>query len=60
MILTAAEAREIGEALLDAAENSHETKTDQSVVILGKQTVVALPSDTLVDEWEHFARITSS
>lgn len=60
MILTAAEAREIGEALLDAAENSHATNTDQSVIILSKQTVVTVPSDTMVDEWEHLAHVTPS
>ena len=60
MILTTAEAKEIGEALIDAAQKCIEDKTDQSVVVLDNQTAVALPSDTLTDDWDHVAHITRS
>lgn len=42
MILSQAQARELGEALLDAVEAVIKTKIDQAVVILG-HTAVAVP-----------------
>lgn len=60
MILTTAEAKEIGEALIDAAQKSIEDNTDQSVVVLDNQTAVALPSDLMTDDWDHVAHITRS
>lgn len=42
MILSQAQASELGEALLDAAEAVDKTKTDQAIVILGT-TAVAVP-----------------
>jgi hypothetical protein len=42
MILSQAQASELGEALLDAVEAVNKTKIDQAVVILGP-TAVAVP-----------------
>ena len=42
MILSQAQASELGEALLDAAEAVNKTKIDQAVVILG-HTAIAVP-----------------
>jgi len=42
MILSQAQASELGEALLDAVEAVNKTKIDQAVVILG-HTAVAVP-----------------
>lgn len=59
MILTAEQAREIGEALLDAADAVTNKEVCQSVVNIG-EVIVALPADTLVDEWQHIAYVTES
>ena len=42
MILSQAQASELGEALLDAAEAVNKTNIDQAVVILG-HTAIAVP-----------------
>lgn len=60
MILTTTEAKEIGEALIDAAQKSIEDNTDQSVIVLKNHTAIALPSDLMTDDWEHVAYITRS
>ena len=49
MILTTEEAKEIGEALIDAAQKCIEEKTDQSVVVVDNKTAQALPSQLLPD-----------
>ena len=59
MILTAPQAREIGEALLDAAEAADRSKDDQSVII-SKDAAIAVPTDTLVDDWNHIAHVIAS
>ena len=57
MILTAAQAREVGEALLDAAEKCLEKQQHQCVSVLG-DVAVALPQDTLPDIGEPIAYVT--
>lgn len=57
MILTAAEAKEIGEALLDAAEKCLEKQQHQCVSLVGC-VAVALPQDTLPDTGEPIAYIS--
>lgn len=57
MILNAQQAAEIGEALLDAAEAVRNKEQPQSVMVVDK-VVVAVPADTLTDDWEHIAYVS--
>lgn len=59
MILTALQAQEIGEALLDAAEAVLKSDNDQSVVIT-MDAAVAVPTDDLIDDWVHVAQVIPS
>ena len=45
MILDVEQARELGEALLDACENSSRTGDSQSVAFIDERHAVALPLD---------------
>ena len=45
MILKPSIAKEVGEALIDAAQNFEETKVPQTVVIINSNIAVALPLD---------------
>lgn len=45
MILDVGQARELGEALLDACENSTRTGEPQSVAFIDKKHAVAMPLD---------------
>lgn len=56
MILTAAQAQELGEALLDASSALNKTKQEQSVVLLDN-TVVAVPAGDLIDDWQAVAYV---
>lgn len=56
MILTANQAQELGEALLDASSALNETKKAQSVVLLDN-TVVAVPAGDLIDDWTAVAYV---
>ena len=56
MILTAQEAQELGEALLDASCALNETKQDQSVILL-EDKAVAVPAGELIDDWQTVAYI---
>lgn len=50
MILTAAEAQELGEALLDASTALTKTKTVQSVILLNDKAV-SVPTGVHIDDW---------
>jgi hypothetical protein len=56
MILSADQAQELGEALLDASSALNETKQDQSVILL-KDKAVAVPAGDLIDDWPAVAYI---
>jgi hypothetical protein len=56
MILTAAQAQELGEALLDASSAMKETKKEQSVVLLDN-AAVAVPAGDLIDDWTAVAYV---
>jgi hypothetical protein len=56
MILSADQAQELGEALLDASSALIETKQDQSVILL-KDKAVAVPAGDLIDDWPAVAYI---
>lgn len=52
MLLSQAQARELGEALLDAADATKKNQKSQAIVIL-ETTAVAVPfSEDLQDEYE--------
>lgn len=56
MILTAAQAQELGEALLDASDAFNRTETIQSVILMD-QLAVAVPTGDHIDEWEAVVHI---
>lgn len=56
MILSADQAQELGEALLNASSALNETKQEQSVVLLD-DTVVAVPAGDLIDDWTTVAYV---
>ena len=58
MILTPKEAREIGEALIDASETVNEGQNDQKVIVV-KDSAISIQSDLLVDDWETVATVIS-
>lgn len=59
MILNVEQAAEIGEALLDAAEAVKKGEQPQTIMLLD-QIAVAVPADTLIDDWEHIAYVGKS
>jgi len=58
MILTPQQAREIGEALIDASETVSDGQNDQKVIIV-KDSAISIQSDLLVDDWETVATVIS-
>mgnify|MGYP005992624755 FL=1 len=56
MILTAAEAQELGEALLDASNNLTNTDTAQSVVLLNDKAI-SVPTGDHTDDWPTVAYV---
>lgn len=56
MILTAAEAQELGEALLDASTALTKTKTAQSVILLNDKAV-SVPTGAHIDDWPTVAHV---
>jgi len=58
MILSPKQAREIGEALIDASETVSEGQNDQKVIIV-KDSAISIQSDLLVDDWETVATVVS-
>ena len=50
MILTAAEAQELGEALLDASNALIKTENAQSVILLNDKAV-SVPTGDRIDDW---------
>ena len=56
MILTAAEARELGEALLDASNNLTNTDKPQSVVLLNDKAI-SVPAGDHIDDWPTVAYV---
>ena len=57
MILTPTEAKELGEALLDASETVQSAKKDQNVILV-KDTAVSVNADLLMDDWELVATVS--
>ena len=57
MILTPEEAKELGEALVDAAETVQSAKKDQNVILV-KDTAVSVNADLLMDDWELVATVS--
>jgi len=56
MILTAAEAQELGEALLDASNNLTNTDTAQSVILLNDKAI-SVPTGDHIDDWPTVAYV---
>ena len=56
MILTAAQAQELGEALLDAADNLTNTDKPQSVVLLNDKAI-SVPTGDHIDDWPTVAYV---
>ena len=57
MILTPSEAKELGEALVDASETVQRGKKDQNVILV-KDTAVSVNADLLLDDWELVATVS--
>jgi hypothetical protein len=56
MILTAAQAQELGEALLDASNNLTNTDKPQSVVLLNDKAI-SVPTGDHIDDWPTVAYV---
>ena len=56
MILSPDEAKELGEALVDASETVLRAKKDQNVILV-KDTAVSVNADLLIDDWELVATV---
>jgi hypothetical protein len=56
MILTAAQAQELGEALLDASNNLTNKNTAQSVILLNDKAI-SVPTGDHVDDWPTVAYV---
>tara|TARA_Y100000361_G_C11058802_1_gene289321 strand:+ start:157 stop:336 length:180 start_codon:yes stop_codon:yes gene_type:complete len=57
MILTPTEAKELGEALVDASETVLKGQKDQNVILV-KDTAVSVNADLLIDDWELVATVS--
>ncbi len=57
MILSPKQAREIGEALIDASETVTEGQKDQKVIVV-KDAAISVQSDLLIDDWETVATVS--
>ena len=58
MILTPKQAKEIGEALIDASETVNEGQQDHKVIVV-KDAAISIQSDLLIDDWETVATVIS-
>jgi len=56
MILTSAEAQELGEALLDASNSLTKTEEAQSVILFNDRAI-SVPSGDLMDDWPTVAYV---
>jgi hypothetical protein len=56
MILTATEAQELGEALLDASNALIKTENAQSVILMDEKAV-SVPTGDRIDDWPTVAHI---
>jgi len=57
LILSPKQAREIGEALIDASETVTEGQKDQKVIVV-KDAAISVQSDLLIDDWETVATVS--
>ena len=57
MILSPKQAREYGEALIDASEAVTEGQKDHKVIVV-KDAAISIQSDLLIDDWETVATVT--
>ena len=57
MILTPTEAKELGEALVDASETVLKGQKDQNVILV-KDTAVSVNADLMIDDWELVATVS--
>ena len=57
MILTPKQAKEIGEALIDASETVNEGQQDHKVILV-KDTAISIQSDLMIDDWETVATVS--
>ena len=57
MILSPKQAREIGEALIDASETVTEGQKDHKVIVV-KDAAISIESDLLIDDWETVATVS--
>ena len=57
MILSPKQAREIGEALIDASETVTEGQKDHKVIVV-KDAAISVQSDLLIDDWETVATVS--
>ena len=57
MILTPEEAKELGEALVDASETVQRGNKDQNVILV-KDTAVSVNADLMIDDWELVATVS--
>lgn len=58
MILSPKQAREIGEALIDASETVSEGQNDHKVIVV-KDSAISIQSDLLIDDWETVATVST-
>ncbi len=58
MILSPKQAREFGEALIDASETVSEGQNDHKVIVV-KDSAISIQSDLLIDDWETLATVTA-
>tara|TARA_R100001440_G_scaffold56835_2_gene76605 strand:+ start:147 stop:326 length:180 start_codon:yes stop_codon:yes gene_type:complete len=57
LILSPKQAREIGEALIDASETVTEGQKDQKVIVV-KEAAISIQSDLMIDDWETVATVS--
>ena len=57
MILSPKQAREVGEALIDASETVTEGQKDHKVIIV-KDAAISIESDLMIDDWETVATVS--
>ena len=57
MILSPKQAREIGEALIDASETVTEGQKDHKVIVV-KEAAISIQSDLMIDDWETVATVS--
>ena len=57
MILSPKQAREYGEALIDASEAVTEGQKDHKVILV-KEAAISVQSDPLIDDWETLATVS--